>query len=72
MGKKLPTFSLDTAVRFANPADQAAFVEELANTVARLAARYQNDDNDQGRWFRVTVGAHPALPESPNPGDTGK
>jgi DNA-binding transcriptional ArsR family regulator len=62
VGKRLPTFSLETTVRFASPADQTAFLEELSNTVARLVARYHDEGNDDGRWFRLAVGSHPALP----------
>lgn len=61
-GKRLPTLSAETGIRFATPADQKAFNEELANALARLVARYHTDSADDGRWFRVTVGAHPALP----------
>lgn len=60
-GKRLPTLSLETAVRFETPGDQAAFMEELSNTVARLIARYHDGDAPDGRWFRLTLGAHPAL-----------
>jgi Mn-dependent DtxR family transcriptional regulator len=60
-GKKLPTFSLETAVRFATPADQAAFAEGLADAVAGLVGRYHSESAEGGRWFRVAVGAHPAL-----------
>ena len=59
--KKVPTFSLETAVRFSSPGKQAAFAEELANTVAGLVVRYHDNDAEGGRWFRVTAGAHPAL-----------
>ena len=59
--KKVPTFSLETAVRFSSPGKQAAFAEELANTVAGLVARYHDNDAEGGRWFRLTAGAHPAL-----------
>jgi predicted transcriptional regulator len=68
-GKRLPTFSLETAVRFAKPADQAAFMEELANTVARLVARYHDQEAEDGRWIRVALGAHPALPHRAKTGD---
>lgn len=60
-GKRLATLSLETAVRFASPKEQAAFVEELSNAVTQIVARY-HDEADTGRWFRVTVGSHPALP----------
>lgn len=60
-GKRLPTLSLEAGVRFATPDDQAAFMEGLANAVAHLVAEYHDQEADDGRWFRVTLGAHPAL-----------
>lgn len=60
-GKRLPTFSLETAVRFATPSDQVAFLEDLSNHIASLVARYHDESDDDGRWFRLTVGSHPAL-----------
>jgi DNA-binding transcriptional ArsR family regulator len=61
VGKRLSTLSLETGVRFSNPTHQAAFAEDLSNAVAQLIAKYHDDSVDGGRWFRVTVGAHPAL-----------
>lgn len=60
-GKRLPSFSLETGVRFASPGDQAAFTEGLANAVAGLLTEYHDESAEDGRWFRLTVGAHPAL-----------
>ena len=60
-GKRLATLSLETGIRFASPQDQAAFATELSNAVARLTAKYHDDAAEDGRWFRVTIGAHPAL-----------
>lgn len=60
-GKRLPSFSLETGVRFASARDQSAFVEALANAVAGLLAEYHDESAEDGRWFRLTVGAHPAL-----------
>ena len=60
-GKRLPTFSLETAVRFSSPSEQAAFMEGLSNAVAGLVHRYHDETKEDGRWLRVTVGAHPAL-----------
>ena len=65
VGKKVPTFSLETPVRFSTPAKQAAFAEELANAVAGLVARYHDNSAEGGRWFRVTTGAHPVLNAPP-------
>lgn len=61
VGKRVPTFSLEVPIRFSSPGQQAAFAEELANTVAALVARYHDNDAEGGRWFRVITGAHPAL-----------
>ena len=61
VSKKVPTFSLETPVRFSSPGKQAAFADELANTLVRLVARYHDNDAEGGRWFRITLGAHPAL-----------
>lgn len=60
-GKRLPTFSLETAVCFATPADQAAFLEELSNHIAGLVARYHDESGGDGRWFRLALGSHPAM-----------
>lgn len=61
-GKRLPTLSAETGVRFATPADQKAFNEELANALAHLVGKYHTESAADGRWFRVTIGSHPALP----------
>lgn len=58
--KRIATFSLQTDVRFATAADRQAFAEELANTVARLVAKYHDDDAEGGRNFRLILGAYPA------------
>lgn len=60
-GKRLPTFSLQADVRFASPADRKAFAEELANFVARLAAKHHDDKAPGGRRFRFFVGGYPAV-----------
>lgn len=59
-GKRLPTFSIDTEIRFRSAEDRAAFAEELTAAVLDLAARYHHDD---GRPHRLVVAAHPRPPE---------
>jgi DNA-binding transcriptional ArsR family regulator len=59
-GKKLPTLTLETEVRFASPADQSAFATELTETVLRLASRYHRPEADKGRSFRFVLAGHPA------------
>ncbi|HKO58812.1 MAG TPA: helix-turn-helix domain-containing protein [Thermoanaerobaculia bacterium] len=58
--KRIATFSLQSDVRFANAADRHAFAEELANAVARLVAKYHDDEAEGGRNFRLFLGAYPA------------
>jgi len=60
-GKQLPTVSLESAVRFASPAVQAAFVEDLSNTILGLVQKYHDEHAPGGRWFRLTAGSHPVL-----------
>ena len=62
-GKRLPTMTIDTEIRFRSAADRAAFADELTATVMDLAARYHHDD---GRPHRLVVAAHPKPEESPS------
>jgi DNA-binding transcriptional ArsR family regulator len=63
--KQLPTFTLETEVRFANVADQNAFAEELATAVASLVAKFHSPEPG-ARPFRFFVGGHPS-PAPPSP-----
>jgi predicted ArsR family transcriptional regulator len=58
-GAALPVLALDADVRFASPADRAAFAEELTAAVTRLVARYHAEDAADGRWQRVVLAVHP-------------
>jgi DNA-binding transcriptional ArsR family regulator len=58
--KRLATLSIDTVISFASPADRAAFTEELASTVAGLAARYHNETGPGARPHRLVVASYPA------------
>jgi DNA-binding transcriptional ArsR family regulator len=60
-GKPLATFAIDGQVRFASPADRAAFADELAATVAALVARYHDQSAPGGRDHRVVVALHPTI-----------
>ena len=60
-GKRLPTFSIDTEIRFRSADDRAKFADELTAAVLDLASRYHHDD---GRPHRLVVAAHPK-PEEP-------
>jgi hypothetical protein len=61
-GKRVPTLTLETDVRFATPADQRRFTNELTTALATLAARYHRPDAPQGRTFRVFACGYPAVP----------
>jgi DNA-binding transcriptional ArsR family regulator len=61
-GKRVPTLTVQTEVRFASAESQQAFGEELAREVARLVARYHDAGASGGRRFRVVAGAWPAPP----------
>lgn len=60
--KRVPTFALQTDVRFATAEDRKAFVVELANHVAKLVAKYHDDQTPGGRTYRFMVGAWPGRP----------
>lgn len=58
--KRLATLALDTEIRFATPADRAAFADELVAAVTALASRYHDE---AGRPHRVVVASHPTPTE---------
>ena len=64
-GKRVPTLTLETEVRFATPADQRRFAGELTAALASLAAKYHRPDAPQGRTFRVFACGYPAVPSRP-------
>jgi hypothetical protein len=64
-GKRVPTLTLETDVRFATPADQRRFADELSVAFATLAARYHQPDAPQGRTFRVFACGYPAVASRP-------
>ena len=61
--QRLATFTLDCEIGFASPAAFRAFTEELASTVARLAAKFDSGDA-KSRRFRLVLGSHPAVTKS--------
>jgi predicted ArsR family transcriptional regulator len=62
-GKRLPSLSLDTEIRFRSAAERAAFSRELAEAVTALAARYHDEAAPEGRWHRLVVVAYPSPQE---------
>lgn len=63
--QRLATFAMDGEVRFASPADRAAFAEELAATVATLVGKYHDQTAKGGRTHRIVVAVHPSVARSP-------
>jgi DNA-binding transcriptional ArsR family regulator len=61
-GKRVPTLTLETLIRFATPADQRRFADELASALTALAAKYHHPDAPQGRTFRVFACGYPFVP----------
>lgn len=64
LGKRLPTLSLDTEIRFRSAEDRAAFSRELTQAITSLAARYHDESAPGGRPHRLVVVAHPLLHET--------
>lgn len=64
--KRVATLTLETDVRFASAADRAAFAEDLAAAVARIAAKYHEADAPGGRTVRLLIGAYPAPSTRPD------
>ena len=65
-GKKLPTLTLQTEVRFASARSQNEFLEELLAAFSELVSRHHRPDAPGGRTFRISLLGHPALaPEPP-------
>ncbi len=71
-GKRVPTLTMETDVRFASPADQHRFADEFARALAALAAKYHNPDAPQGRTFRVFACGYPAVPARPAKPENGR
>lgn len=59
--KKLATFTLETEVRFEDPAALQAFTDEVAQTIARLAMKYHKPANAQARSYQFHLFSHPTI-----------
>jgi len=64
--QRLATLSIDTEIRFRSAAERAAFSQELAASVADLAARYHDTTAAGGRLHRLVVLAHPLGQATPS------
>ena len=71
-GKRVPTMTLETDVRFATPADQRRFAEELTAAVTELAAKYHHPGASKGRTFRVFACGYPAVPPRTSEPERGR
>lgn len=60
-GSRLLTLTVEADVIFATPADFDAFTDEVSAAVAGLARKYSAP---QGRRYRLTAAAHPAVVKS--------
>jgi DNA-binding transcriptional ArsR family regulator len=67
--QRLATFAMDGEVRFASPADRAAFAEELSATVAGLVAKYHDETAPDGRRHRLVLAIHPSVDPVPGAPD---
>jgi hypothetical protein len=68
----VPTLTLETDVRFATPADQRGFADELTTALATLCAKYHNPEAPLGRTFRVFACGYPAVPSRPSESEEGR
>ncbi len=57
----LPTFTLDSELRFATAQDRAAFAAELGRSVAGLVERYDTPAAPNGRAYRLVLALHPRI-----------
>jgi DNA-binding transcriptional ArsR family regulator len=63
-GKKLPTLTLQTEIRFAS-VPQNEFLEELLAAFSSLVSKHHRPDAAAGRTFRISLLGHPALAPEP-------
>ena len=66
-GKRLPTLTLQTEVRFASSRSQSEFLDELLGAFTKVIDRHHRPDATGGRTFRISLFGHPALPPDPPP-----
>lgn len=66
-GKRLPTLTLQTEVRFGSSRSQSEFLDELLGAFTDVVERHHRPDAAGGRTFRISLFGHPALPPEPAP-----
>lgn len=62
--KKLATFTLTSEIRFTSAEQRAQFAAEVTDALAKIAAKYHDDQAPQGRTFTWLFGAYPTPKES--------
>jgi len=60
-GKRVSTLAFEVDIRFASAETRNAFAEDLANSIARLAAKYHDESAPAGRRFRLFTGVYPVI-----------
>jgi DNA-binding transcriptional ArsR family regulator len=60
-GMQVPTLSVQTAVRVSSPEQLSALGAELAEAVAKIAAKYHDERAADGRVFKVNLASYPAI-----------
>ena len=58
--KALASLAVDTEIRFASPADRAAFTHDLTQAINSLVARYHDPAAAGGRLHRLVLVAYPS------------
>ena len=58
-GRPIATLSAEAEVRLRSPQERQAFANELLDAIARLVHKYHDADCEDGRSYRLVVGAHP-------------
>jgi DNA-binding transcriptional ArsR family regulator len=69
-GRPLPSFGVDTEIRFASARDRAAFAAELSDALESLVGRYHDAAAPGGRKHRLILALHPSITKRTNPSST--
>jgi len=59
--QRLTTLTMETEIPFASPAALKGFADEVADAVARIAAKHRSADVPGARSYRIVLGAHPTV-----------
>ena len=60
-GKRVSTLAFEVDILFASAESRSRFADELADSVARLAAKYHDETAPGGRRFRLFGGIYPTV-----------